>query len=88
MLPVLFFFALSVHVGPMGPDAPAREAQMAANGSTVALTFGAGHAIYFSASQDGGNTFSPPVKVAEAGILPLTHHRGPRVAFAGRDIVM
>ena len=88
MLPVLLFLALTVHLGPMGPDAPAHEPQMAANGSTVALTFGAGHAIYFSSSHDGGSTFSAPVKVAEAGIVPLTRHRGPRIAFAGGAIVI
>jgi hypothetical protein len=61
---------------------------MAANRSMVALTFEAGHAIYFSSSRDGGNTFSAPVKVAEAGIVPLTRHRGPRIAFAGDAIVI
>jgi len=54
----------------------------------VALTFGAGHAIYFSPSRDGGATISPPVRVAEAGIVPLSCHRGPRIAFAGNAIVI
>jgi len=72
----------------MGPDAPAREPQMAANSSLVALTFGAGKTIYFSASHDGGKTFTAPAKVAEAGILPLTRHRGPRIALAGNSIVI
>jgi len=88
MFSVLLFFAMTVHLGPIGPDAPAHEPQMAANGATVALTFGAGHAIYFSSSHDRGNTFSAPVKVAEAGIVPLTRHRGPRIAFAGNAIVI
>ena len=88
MFPILFFLAATTHLGPMGPDAPAREPQMAANGSMVAMTFGASHAIYFSLSRDGGNTFSPPAKVAEAGIIPLTRHRGPRIAFAGNTIVI
>ena len=79
---------MTVHLGPMGPDAPAHEPQMAANGSTVAVTFGAGHAIYFSSSRDGGGTFSAPVKVADGGIVPLTRHRGPRIAFAGTAIVI
>ncbi len=78
----------ALHLGPMGPDAPAREPQMAANSSIVAMTFGAGKAIYFSASHDGGKTFSAPAKVAEAGILPLTRHRGPRIALAGDSIVI
>jgi len=88
VLPVLLFWAMTAHLGPMGPDAPAHEPQMAVNGSTVALTFGAGHAIYFSSSRDGGETFSAPQKVAEAGIVPLTRHRGPRIAFAGNAIVI
>jgi len=43
---------------------------MAVDGSTVALTFGAGRGIYFSTSADSGKTFSAPVKVAEAEIVP------------------
>ena len=49
---------LALNLGPMAPDAPAREPQLAANGSTVALTFGAGSAIYFAVSHDSGRTFS------------------------------
>jgi hypothetical protein len=71
----------------MGSD-PAREPQMALHGSTVALVYGAGKAVYFAASKDGGKTFSAPVKVAEADIVPLTRHRGPRVAIAGGAIVI
>lgn len=88
MIPVALFAVMTFHLGPMGPDAPAREPQMAANSSTVVLTFGAGQAIYFSASHDRGKTFSPPAKVAEAGIIPLTRHRGPRIALSGNTIVI
>jgi hypothetical protein len=88
MFPILFFLAVTTHLGPMGPDAPAREPQMAASGSMVAMTFGASHTIYFTLSRDGGSTFSPPAKVAEAGIIPLSRHRGPRIAFAGNTIVI
>jgi len=72
----------------MGPDAPAREPQLAANGSTVALAFGAGNAIYFSASHDAGRTFSTPVKVEQAKIVPLTRHRGPRIVMFRDTIVI
>jgi hypothetical protein len=78
MIPFLLSAMFAVHLGPMGPDAPAREPQLAANASMVVLTFGAGKAIYFSSSQDHGKTFSAPAKVAEAGIIPLSRHRGPR----------
>ncbi|MGA2712335.1 MAG: sialidase family protein [Bryobacteraceae bacterium] len=79
---------LAVNITPVSPEAPAREPQMAVDGSTVALTFGAGRGIYFSTSADSGKTFSAPVKVAEAEIVPLTRHRGPRIAVVGRRIVI
>ena len=79
---------LALNLGPMGPDAPAREPQLAASGSTVALTFGAGSAIYFTVSHDSGRTFSAPVKVEQAGNMVLTHHRGPRIAISGKAIVI
>jgi hypothetical protein len=52
------------------------------------LTFGAGKAIYFSASRDAGLTFSAPVKVAEAEVLPLGRHRGPRIALSDGTIII
>jgi len=88
MIPFVLSAMFAAHLGPMGPDAPAREPQIAANSSTVALAFGAGKAIYFSQSSDGGKTFSPPAKVADASILPLSRHRGPRVALSGNTIVV
>jgi BNR repeat-like domain len=88
MLAILAGIALAVNFGPMAPDAPAREPQMAAKGSTVALTFGAGKRIYFSKSFDSGRSFSVPAKIAEAEILPLTRHRGPRIVFAKHAIVI
>jgi hypothetical protein len=78
----------TISIGPMGPDAPDREPQMAVRGSTVALTFGAGNSIYFSRSDDSGKTFSVPVKVAESAIIPLTRHRGPRIVFSGSAIAI
>lgn len=89
---VIPFFILgavfATHLGSMDPGMPAREPQLAANSSTVALTFGAGKAIYFSASHDRGTTFTEPVKIAEAAILPLSRHRGPHVALSGNAIVI
>ena len=87
-VPILLFAAMTFRLGPMAPDAPAREPQMAVDSSHVVLTFGAGHAIYFTSSLDGGRTFSSPLKVAEAGIVPLSRHRGPRIALAGNAIVI
>jgi len=85
---ILLGTVFAISLGPMGPGAPAREPQIAANGSTVGLTFGAGNAIYFSSSHDSGATFSQPVKVAEADIVPLNRHRGPRIAWSGAAIVI
>ena len=85
---IIFAAMLALNLGPMGPDAPAREPQLAASGSTVALTFGAGSAIYFSVSHDSGRTFSAPVKVEQASNVVLTHHRGPRIAISGKTIVI
>ena len=78
---------LALSFGPMGKDA-AREPQLAAHGDLIAMTFGAGGTIYFSASHDAGRTFSPPVKVSEAAIVPLNRHRGPRIAISRNTIVI
>ena len=91
MFPVLVLamgLAMTVHVGPIGGDTPAREPRFAVNGSTVALAFGAGTGIYFDLSRDSGKTFSGPVKVADAPVVPLTRHRGPRIVFANGAIVI
>jgi hypothetical protein len=85
---LIFAAMLALNLGPMGPHAPAREPQLAASGSTVALTFGAGAAIYFTVSHDSGRTFSVPVKVEQASNIVLTHHRGPRIAITGKTIVI
>jgi hypothetical protein len=87
MFSVFFVTMLAVNLGPIGPDA-AHEPQMAAKGSMVAMTFGAGTGIYFSLSRDAGKTFSTPIPVAEAAVLPLSRHRGPRIAFSRDAIVI
>jgi len=80
--------ALAVNIGPIPPGEPAREPQLAVNGSMTGLAFGAGKEIYFTASTDAGKTFSAPVKVAEGEIVPLTRHRGPRLVFSRDTIVI
>jgi hypothetical protein len=84
----LLLMTLAATLGPMGPDAPAHEPQMITHGSIVMMTFGAGKEVYFSASNNGGETFSAPVKVAEGAVLPLTRHRGPRIALSGGAIII
>lgn len=88
MTPFFATVVLAVSIGPMGPEAPAREPQLAVKGSTVAMVFGAGQSIYFAKSVDAGKTFSAPTKVGGGEIIPLTRHRGPRIAFAGSAIVI
>jgi hypothetical protein len=86
-----FLMALSLvalSLGPASNGEPAREPQLAIHGSTVALAYGSGHAIYFQRSDDRGKTFGAPVRVGEGTVVPLTRHRGPRIAFAGSAIVI
>ena len=85
---VLLSVMMAARIGPMGPEAPSREPQMAALGEKVYLTYGAGNSVYFAVSPDSGKTFGEPIKVAETGILPLSRHRGPRIAVTGKTIVV
>jgi hypothetical protein len=87
MIPLLFAL-MTVHVGPVVKSVSARQPQMAAEGALVALAYGEGNAIYFSASTDRGAHFSAPVKVAEPAALMLGRHRGPRIAIAGQALVI
>jgi hypothetical protein len=86
VLVVAFLFAF--RLAPDTPDLPLKQPQIAVAGKTVALTYGAGKAVYFSRSDDAGKTFSRPVKVAEAKFLALGLHRGPRIAIAGTNLVV
>ena len=60
MFSLLLGMTLAASFGPMGPDAPAREPQLAVHGSTVALAFGAGNAIYFSSLRTRGRPSRRP----------------------------
>lgn len=88
MISLFFGMMLAVTLGPIAPDAPAHEPHLVANGSIVGVTFGAGGGLNFSSSIDSGKTFSLPVSVAEAAVVPLTRHRGPRIALSGNTIVI
>lgn len=86
MLTVLAFFTL--YLNPASAEVPLRQPQLAADGHTAVLAYGAGKSIFVAVSSDQGATFSKPVKVAEAEVLPLGRHRGPRVAVSGSTIVV
>src|SRR5208283_1489409 len=58
-----------------------RQPQLAAAHGQVVMAYGAGSAIWFAVSPDGGKTFGPPVKVTDSGALALGRHRGPRVTI-------
>src|SRR3954452_8134702 len=75
-------------IPPVATETPNRQPQLAASKSTVALVYGSGTAIMFARSVDNGKTFSSPVRIAEIPVLPLTRHRGPRVVFSGKTIVV
>jgi len=79
---------LAFSIVPHSPDEKFRQPQLAVGGGIVAVTFGSGHDVFFSASRDGGATFGKPVKVAAPGHLALGARRGPRIAMAGRSIVI
>jgi hypothetical protein len=79
---------LLISIPPSAPDVPNKQPQMAAANGIVALTYGAGKAVYFASSRDQGRTFSAPVKVGETEILPLSRHRGPRIAITSSAIVI
>jgi hypothetical protein len=87
-MPFLIALLLAVNIAPDGGKPEYRQPQLAADAKMVAVTFGAGNAIYFAASHDRGRTLSAPVKVAEAPLLSLGRHRGPRIAITPSAIVI
>jgi hypothetical protein len=74
------------------PDAPLHEPQLAASRELVAMAYGSASNIYVATSTDNGRRFGKPVQVGgEPGVsqvLPLTRHRGPRIAISGSAIVV
>jgi hypothetical protein len=77
-----------LHLAPFSAEVSSHTPQLAASESVVALAYGAGKSIYVAVSANQGKSFSEPVKVAEAQILPLTRHRGPRIAISNGTIVV
>lgn len=77
-----------LHLAPFSSEAPSHTPQLAASEEIVALAYGAGKSIYVAVSANQGKDFSAPVKVAEAAILPLTRHRGPRIAISKGTIIV
>ena len=80
-------FAIAQLTAP-SPNAPYREPQIAAAGKLTAMAFGSGSNIFVAVSSDGGVTFGKPVRVAAAPLVPLTRHRGPRIAISGNTMIV
>src|SRR5579864_6355321 len=79
---------LAMRLVPVDTTVPNRQPQLAASDGTVALVFGSGHTIWFSRSVDNGRNFSRPVPIEDRPILALGRHRGPRVVFSGKTIIV
>ena len=84
LLALLPFLTLA----PKSPDTPLRQPQLAMDGPTAVLTYGAGNEVFAVVSHDGGQSFGLPVLVGNAGVISLGRHRGPRVAISGGAIVI
>jgi len=71
-----------------GPDRAARQPQVAVDeAGRVFVAFGVGDTIRCAASADGGRTFEART-VGSAGVLALGMRRGPRIAAAGKTVVV
>jgi hypothetical protein len=88
VMQLLLALLLAANIAPDSGKPEYRQPQLATDSRMVAATFGAGTAIYFAASYDRGRTFSKPLKVAEAPLLSLGRHRGPRIAITPSAIVI
>jgi hypothetical protein len=79
--------AIPIAIAPAPEFSPARQPHVAiAPTGAILVTFGVGNAVYLAKSGDGGRSFTPPVKVAEQGVLALGKRRGPRVAATTTSI--
>jgi len=68
--------------------APWRQPQVAMDGATAVVAYGAGNDVFAAVSKDGGRSFGKPVLVGNAGVISLGRHRGPRVAISGKTMVI
>lgn len=75
-------------IAQVAPDVPNQQPWLAASGGQTALAFGSGKSIYVAISNNDGKSFGTPVQLPNTLPLALGRHRGPRVAFAGRTIVV
>jgi hypothetical protein len=90
LLSILVALSLPIHAEPAPVDfADGAEPQVAiGNGGSLYVVYGKDKQILFTRSTDGAKTFTTPVKIAEAPILPLGMRRGPRIAVVKNAIVV
>ncbi|RUL88258.1 sialidase family protein [Tautonia sociabilis] len=70
-------------------DREARQPQVAVSpDGRVFLAFGVGDEIRCVCSDDGGRTFSEPVRVGSPGVMALGMRRGPRIASTAGSVVI
>ena len=85
---LLWSFLFALHLGPVTPNVPNRQPQLAAAQGLVAMTFASGESIWLAKSADGGRSWSAPAKVADLPKLLAGRHRGPRVVIAGNAMLV
>src|ERR1700730_4889333 len=74
-MPLSFLFLfLAVEIVPTHPDVVYQQPQIASDGQSVGIVFGAKNTIYYAHND------ASPIVVAEAPALSLGNHRGPRLA--------
>jgi len=80
MLPVVALLCLAVDIS--HSDVPYSQPQVASDGKTTGVVFGARGRIFYATTE------SAPVPVADAPNLALGNHRGPRLAFTASAVVV
>jgi hypothetical protein len=81
----LFFLTLlmlAAEIVPTHPDLVFQQPQIASDGRSVGVVFGAKDTIYYAQDSDS------PIVVAGAAGLSLGNHRGPRIAITANGIVI
>lgn len=89
LLPALLSVSLFAAEWPQRTGSePNRQPQLASVGANIAMTYGAGNAIYFVGSKDAGKTWGKPVLVSDHGKISLGMRRGPRIAITDGAIII
>lgn len=85
---LIYAIILAAQIAAQSPELPNRQPQLAADGTRLVLTYGAGDSVFFAASTDAGKSWSKPVVVSSQGKLSLGMRRGPRIVVTQHAIVV